>query len=52
MALERSVKYFTGGLKLAKPKFTCRNFKKGVQVFHRRFVLAPADNNAVVVKIM
>ena len=35
-----------------KPKFTFRNLKKGVQAFHRRFVLAPTDkaaNNVVVV---
>ena len=35
-----------------KPKFTFRHLKKGVQEFHRRFVLAPADkaaNNIVVV---
>ena len=35
-----------------KPKFTFRHMKKGVQEFHRRFVLAHADkaiNNAVVV---
>ena len=35
-----------------KPKFTFRHLKKGIQEFHRRFVLAPADkaaNNVVVV---
>ena len=35
-----------------KPKFTFRHLKKGIQDFHRRFVLAPADkaaNNVVVV---
>ena len=35
-----------------KPKFTFRHVKKGIQEFHRRFVLAPADkaaNNVVVV---
>ena len=35
-----------------KPKFTFRNLKKGIQEFHRKFVLAPADkaaNNVVVV---
>ena len=26
-----------------KPKFTFRNLKQGIQVFHRRFVLDPAD---------
>ena len=34
-----------------KPKFTLRNLKKGVQEFHRRFVMPPADkadNNVVV----
>ena len=35
-----------------KPKFTSRHLKKGIQEFHRRFVLAPAfkaANNVVVV---
>ena len=35
-----------------KPKFTFRHLKKGIQEFHRRFVLAPTDkaaNNVVVV---
>ena len=36
----------------AKPEFTFRHSKKGIQEFHRMFVLAPADkaaNNVVVV---
>ena len=35
-----------------KPKFTFRHLKKGIQEFHRKFVLVPADkaaNNVVVV---
>ena len=35
-----------------KPKFTFRHLKKGIQEFHRRIVLFPADkaaNNVVVV---
>ena len=35
-----------------KPKFTFRHLKKGIQEFHRKFVLATADkaaNNVVVV---
>ena len=35
-----------------KPKFTFRHLNKGIQEFHRKFVLAPADkaaNNVVVV---
>ena len=35
-----------------KPKFTLRHLEKGIQEFHRKFVLAPADkaaNNVVVV---
>ena len=39
-------------LLLPKPKLTFRNLKKGVQEFHRKFVLAPADkatNNVVVI---
>ena len=38
--------------KSLKPKFTFRHLKKGIQEFHRKFVLAPADkaaNNVVVV---
>ena len=29
-----------------KPKFIFRNFKKGVQEFHRKFIFAPADKTA------
>ena len=29
-----------------KPKFTFRHVNKGIQEFHRRFVLAPADKTA------
>ena len=29
-----------------KPKFTFRHLKKGIQEFHRGFVLAPADASA------
>ena len=35
-----------------KSKFNFRHLKKGIQEFHRKFVLAPADkaaNNVVVV---
>ena len=35
-----------------KPKFTFRHLKKGIQAYHRRFVLVPTDkaaNNVVVV---
>ena len=35
-----------------KPKYTFRHLRKGIQEFHRKFVLAPADkaaNNVVVV---
>ena len=35
-----------------KPNFTFRHLKKGIQEFHRRFVLAPADkaaNNVVAI---
>ena len=30
-----------------KPRFTFRNLKKGVQEFHRMFVLATTDNAAL-----
>ena len=39
-------------ISIPKPKFTFRNLKKGIQEFHRKFVLAPgdkADDNDVVV---
>ena len=29
-----------------KPKFTFRQLKKGIQEFHKRFILAPADKAA------
>ena len=38
-------------LLLPKPKFTFRHLKKGIQEFHRNFVLTPTDkaaNNVVV----
>ena len=44
--------YYNLDLLPPKPKFTFRHLKKGIQEFHRRFVLAPADkvaNNVVVV---
>ena len=34
-----------------KPKFTFRDLKKGVQEFHRRFVLAPVDEAAITVVV-
>ena len=40
--------YFTILLDLLppKPKLSFRYFKQGIQVFHRKFVLAPADKAA------
>ena len=39
--MERSVKYFTGGLKQVS---VFRNLKEGVNELHSKFVLEPADN--------
>ena len=52
--IDRSISFYCNNLDLLppKPKFTLRNLKKGVQEFHRKFVLATADkaaNNVVVV---
>ena len=52
--IDRRISFYCNNLDLLppKPKFTCRHLKKGIQEFHRKFVLAPADkaaNNVVVV---
>ena len=52
--IDRRTSFYCKNLDLLppKPKFTFRHLKKGIQEFHRRFVLAPADkaaNNVVVV---
>ena len=48
------ISFYCNNLELLtpKPKMTFRVLKRGVQEFHRRFVLSPADkaaNNVVVV---
>ena len=42
------ISFYCSNLELLtpKPKFTFRHLKKGIQEFHRRFVLAPADKAA------
>ena len=52
--IDGRISFYSNNLDLLppKPKFTFRHVKKGIQEFHRRFVLAPADkaaNNVVVV---
>ena len=46
--IDGRISFYCNNLDLlpAKPKFTFRHLKKGVQEFHRRFVLAPADKTA------
>ena len=47
-----NVFYFTLELLPPKPKLSFRYLKQGIQEFHRKYVLAPADkaaNNVVVV---
>ena len=53
--IDGRVSFYCNNLDLLppKPKFTLRHLKKGIQEFHRRFVLAPEDkaaNNVVVVR--
>ena len=52
--IDSRISFYCNNLDLLppKPKFTFRYLKKGIQEFHRKFVLAPADkaaNNVVVV---
>ena len=52
--IDSRISFYCNNLELLppKPKFTFRHLKKGIQEFHRKFVLAPADkaaNNVVVV---
>ena len=52
--IDGRISFYCNKLDLLPPKtkFTFRHVKKGIQEFHRRFVLAPADkdaNNVVVV---
>ena len=52
--LDGRISFYCNNLDLLppKPKFSFRHLKKGIQEFHRGFVLAPADkaaNNVVVV---
>ena len=52
--IDSKISFYCNNLDLLppKPKFNFRNLKKGVQEFHRKFALAPADkaaNNVVVV---
>ena len=52
--IEKRISFYSKNLNLLppKPKLSFRHLKQGIQQFHERFVLAPADkasNNAIVV---
>ena len=52
--IEKRISFYSKNLKLLppKPKLSFRHLKQGIQQFHEKFVLAPADkasNNAIVV---
>ena len=46
--IDGRISFYCNNLELLppKPKFTFRHLKKGIQEFHGRFILAPADNAA------
>ena len=46
--IDSRISFYCNNLDLLspKPKFTFRNLMKGVQEFHRKFVLEPADKAA------
>ena len=52
--MDRRIKFYSQNTNLLppKPKYSFRNLKQGIQEFHRKYVLVPADkgaNNVVVV---
>ena len=52
--IEKRISFYSNNLDLLppKPKISFRHLKQGIQQFHEKFVLAPADkagNNAIVV---
>ena len=50
--IDGRISFYCNNLDLLQPKFTFRHLNKGIQEFHRRFALAPADkaaNNVVVI---
>ena len=52
--IEKRISFYSNNHHLLphKPKLSFRHLKKGIQQFHEKFVLAPADkagNNAIVV---
>ena len=54
LTIDGRISFYCNNLDLLphKPKFSFRHLKKGIQEFHRRFILAPTDkaaNNVVVV---
>ena len=52
LALQYAIRLYDTNLLPPKPKSTFRHLKQGIQDFHRKYVLVPADkaaNNVVVV---
>ena len=50
--IEKRISFYSKNLNLLHPKPSFRHLKQGIQQFHEKFVLAPADkasNNAIVV---
>ena len=50
--VDNRIKFQNTNLLPPKPKFSFRHLKQGIQEFHRKYVLVPADkaaNNVVVV---
>ena len=50
--IEKRVLFYSNDLDVLPPKLSFRYLKQGIQEFHRKYVLAPADkaaNNVVVV---
>ena len=48
LIIDSRISFYCNDLDLLppKPKFTFRNLKRGVQVFHSKFVLSPTDKAA------
>ena len=50
--IEKRISFYSKNLKFLPTKLSFRHLKQGIQQFHEKFVLAPADkasNNAIVV---
>ena len=50
--VDQRIKFYSQNTNVLPPKSTFRHLKQGIQEFHRKYVLVPADkaaNNAVIV---